>query len=280
MNAQAALDARALRIRARRDVSTALTGAYRSAFRGHGLTFEELREYSPDDDVRAIEWNATARMGRPITKRMREERDLVVALLVDVSDSLDFGYAGTTKRAAARRVAAALAFAAARAQDRLALGVFAGELLVEVAPAAGPHQLERVLRGLARHASSTATDPRTALQWASDTLPRHSVAIWISDFLFPDPGAALRQCAARHELVALRLRDRSDELPRGVAPVRVRGREGGDRGLWRAPESATDTPLPTRTLRALGVDVGELWTDQRLIGGLHRFFDRRAGARA
>ena len=85
IRSDAARASRALRVRARRDVSTSLTGAYRSAFRGQGLTFEELRDYAPGDDVRWLEWNATARMGRPIVKRMREERDVVVALLVDLS---------------------------------------------------------------------------------------------------------------------------------------------------------------------------------------------------
>jgi len=104
--------ARSLRIRARRDVTTSLTGAYRSAFRGQGLTFEELRDYAPGDDVRWIEWNATARLGRPIAKRMREERDLVLALLVDVSPSLDHGTGDSTKQDAVRRACAALSVGA------------------------------------------------------------------------------------------------------------------------------------------------------------------------
>ena len=119
MNEEVAGIARRLRVRARRDVTTSLTGAYRSAFRGQGLTFEELREYAPGDDVRWIEWNATARLGRPISKRMREERDLVVALLVDVSASLDCGAGEGTKLDSVRRAAAALAAAEGQTSDAI-----------------------------------------------------------------------------------------------------------------------------------------------------------------
>ena len=120
MKEQAVLDARALRIRARRDTSTLLAGAYMSAFRGPGLTFEELRDYVPGDDVRWIEWNATARLDRLIVKRMREERDLVLALIVDLSASLDFGFAGHSKRDAARRAGPGRAHPGRRRNQRAA----------------------------------------------------------------------------------------------------------------------------------------------------------------
>jgi uncharacterized protein (DUF58 family) len=113
----ARLDARRLRVLARRDVATGLVGAYRSAFRGRGLIFDELTDYEPGDDVRWIEWNATARFARPIVKRMREERDLVVGVLVDVSSSLSFGSNGVGKRVSVLRAAAALAAAAVEARS-------------------------------------------------------------------------------------------------------------------------------------------------------------------
>ena len=143
MRTQASRDAQALRVRARRDVSELLAGAYRSAFRGRGLVFEELRDYNPGDDAGWIEWKATARLGRPIVKRMREERDLVLALLVDVSDSLDFGLPGQTKRLAVQRTAAALAAAATRAQDRIALATFASGLRDTVRPAGRSRNIAR-----------------------------------------------------------------------------------------------------------------------------------------
>jgi uncharacterized protein (DUF58 family) len=281
----AALDARALRLHARRDVSTALAGAYRSAFRGRGLTFEELREYSPGDDIRSIEWNATARLGRPITKRMREERDLIVCLLVDVSASLDFGYGGSTKLAAARRAAAALAAAALFANDRVALVTFADGVVGSLAPSAGPLQLERIFQTLAEAPPSAATRPGPALEWAVTRLPRHAVAILISDLLFRDPGVSLRQCARKHELVVLRVADPADALPRRCAPVRTLGAEGGRRRLLRARRGGQEpapigSPLGADAVRALGADLGTVWTGSRLVPSLQRFFEERAGRAA
>ena len=281
MNAELVPIARRLRIRARRDVTTSLTGAYRSAFRGQGLTFEELREYAPGDDVRWIEWNATARLGRPIAKRMREERDLVVALLVDVSASLDCGAGGATKLESVRRAAAALAWAAIASQDRVALALFAGGLRTVLSPATGSLQRERVLHALDDLADDAHTDAARALDWAAEKLPRHSAVVLISDLLFPDPGPALRRCASKHDLVALCVRDVGDAPPAGLAPVRVRGAEDRRARVWRGGRTPPIAPpLRESTLRALGADYGELWTGPKLLPSLLRFFSERARRRA
>jgi uncharacterized protein (DUF58 family) len=276
----AQLDAHALRILARRDVVTGLAGAYRSAFRGRGLTFEELRDYVPGDDIRWIEWNATARFARPIIKRMREERDLVLALLVDVSNSLSFGSHGTTKREAVLRGAAALAYAAVAAQDRVAVMTFASEALERVGPGRGPVHLERILRALAEAGGGAPTDVAAALRWANRTLPKHSLVFIVTDLLFPDPGAVLRRCARKHELVVLRVADPADELPRNIAPVRAVPAEEGRRILLRAGRTPGPTArarsLGDEDLRRLGVDVGTLWTGRRLVGSLQQFLGLRA----
>lgn len=272
-------DARALRLRARRDVSTTLAGAYRSAFRGRGLAFEELREYQPGDEIRTIEWNATARLGRPISKRMREERDLIVALLVDLSPSLDFGSGGATKRGAITRAAAAIAAAALAANDRVALATFAADLIETLSPSSAPHQLERVVRALSAHPRVAHTDARPALDWAVHRLPRHTVAILISDGLFSDPGATLRRCARKHELCLLRVADPADRLPKRIAPIRGRGAESGRSLLLRRRRERVATSIDPRTLRRLGVEVGELETGRRLLPSLQRFFAERDVAR-
>jgi uncharacterized protein (DUF58 family) len=280
--AEAASLVRRLRVRARRDVTTSLTGGYRSAFRGQGLTFEELRDYAPGDDVRWIEWNATARLGRPIAKRMREERDLVLALLCDVSPSLACGSEDATKQDALRRACAALASAAIASQDRVALALFGDRLERVLSPGTGALQRERVLRALEVTAWTERTDAGPALDWAAEKLPRHSVVVLLSDFLFPDPGAPLRRCASKHDLVALRVRDPSDDPPPGLPPVRVRAAEGRRARLWRRArdaERALTPPVAERALRALGADYGELWTGARLLPSLLRFFEDRARRR-
>ena len=245
------------------------------AFRGPGLIFEELHDYVPGDDVRWIEWNATARLGRPIIKRMREERDLVLALIVDLSDSLDFGYGAHTKRDAVRRAAAALATAAIRARDRVALASFSNGLLETLPPATGPLQLVRVLYALEHPGDRGPTQAQPAFAWAADTLPRHSVIVVLSDLLFSDPGEALRRCARKHDLSLLRLLDPADTRPVRSAPVRVRSAEGGRTSVWGAPQRFAGS-VSDEKLRALGADVGGLWTGPRLIPSLQRFLERHA----
>jgi uncharacterized protein (DUF58 family) len=275
---QAQRDAHGLRVRARRDVSELLAGAYRSAFRGRGLAFEELRDYNPGDDAGMIEWNATARLGRPIVKRMREERDLVLGLLVDISDSLDFGSGGETKRGAACRAAAALAAAAVASHDRLALATFGAGVQQSLRPAAGALQLERAFRALAQRGGGEHSDAGAALAWATDSLPRHAVVILISDLFVSDPGAALARCARKHDLVVLRVVDPADTPPKRCAPIRVRGAEGGRRTTWRPRRrDLAIHALDEHAVRRRGADYGEIATGPALIGSLHHFFERRSG---
>ncbi len=282
MRAQALRDAQDLRVGARRDVSALLAGAYCSAFRGRGLVFEELREYQPGDDASTIEWKATARLGRPIAKRMREERDLLVALLVDASDSLDYGYAGETKRAAVRRAAAAIACAAVRSQDRVALATFSDPVHDTLRPAGGAVQLERVFACLAAETPGRRSDARPALAWAIDTLPRHALVILISDLFLPDPDPLLARCARKHDLLVLRPVDPADGPPRRTAPVRVAPLESGRRAVWRPrrADRAVRTALCEADLRRRGADYAEIGTGERLVPGLQRVFEKRAGGAA
>lgn len=279
MRAQALRDAQGLRVRARRDVSALLAGAYRSAFRGRGLAFEELVDYQPGDDASAIEWKATARLGRPIVKRMREERDLLAALLVDVSDSLDHGCGGETKRAAVLRAAAALACAAVRSQDRVALCTFSDHLHDSLRPSGGAVQLERVFACLAEAGRGRASDARPALAWACDTLPRHALVVLISDLFLPDPEPLLARCARKHDLLVLRPADPADRLPPRIAPVRVAPAEQGPRALWRAQRRGRE-PLSEEHVRRRGADYAEIGTGDRLVPALQRVFERRAGGAA
>jgi len=284
---------RTLRIQARRDVSSLLAGGWSSGFRGRGLAFEELREYEPGDDASLIEWNATARLGRPIAKRMREERDLAVALLVDESESMVHGRDASSKFWAARRAAAALAVAATRARDRVALATFGARIHTALEPDGHARQLERILRLLevprarddeqGRGASHTDLTP--VLEWAIDRLPRHSVVIAISDLLCPHPGGLLAHCARKHDVIALRLGDPADALPRRTAPVRVQGAEDGVRSLWRSRGRAAQRAripggLTDAELRSAGVEVGQLLAGDDLLGTLHRFFGDRGRRRA
>src|SRR5450432_557813 len=128
---------RQLEIRTRRMVNDSLAGEYHSVFKGRGMDFDEVREYSPGDEVRTIDWNVTARAGRPFVKQFHEERELVVWILVDVSASGDFGSGATTKRALEAELACLLALSAVRNNDKVGLIMFSDRLEAQVAPAKG-----------------------------------------------------------------------------------------------------------------------------------------------
>ena len=137
---------RQIEIRTRRLVDETLAGRYHSVFRGRGLDFDSVREYVPGDEVRTIDWNVTARAGRPFVKQFHEERELVVWILVDVSASGDFGSATTTKRELAAELACVLALSAVRNNDKVGLLIFSDRIETHVPPAKGRAHVMRVVR--------------------------------------------------------------------------------------------------------------------------------------
>ena len=178
---------RRLHLRARRLVQTLLGGEYHSAFKGAGLSFEEVREYQPGDDVRAIDWNVTARSGHPFIKRYVEERELTLLLVVDVSASQRFGTGLLTKGAAAAELAAPDAFPCAVSNnDRVGLVAFSSEVEALVPPNKGPRHVLRLLRDiLAFEPKKTGTDLAAALDYVVKVQRRRAIVFAISDFLAP-----------------------------------------------------------------------------------------------
>src|SRR4051812_28029 len=205
---------RRLRFRVRPGAVSLLSGAYHGARPGIGLTFAELRAYEPGDDVRHLDWNVTARQGRPYVRRFVEERSLVLWLLVDVSASLRFGPEGKTKADRASQAAALLATAAIQNGDRVGLALVSDRVEAELAPAGGTRHLARVVRALV---ATPATSRRTALGVGLARLgrsTRRALVVVLSDFLTPEPLAMWRQASRRHQLIAIRLVDpREDALP-------------------------------------------------------------------
>ena len=137
---------RHIEIRTRRIVDHLTAGAYHSVFKGRGMEFEEVREYEPGDDVRAIDWNVTARFGHPYIKKFVEERELTVFLLVDISGSGDFGTTGRTKNETAAELAALLAFSAIRNNDQVGLMLFTSKQELFVPPRKGRRHVLRLIR--------------------------------------------------------------------------------------------------------------------------------------
>ena len=177
---------RSIEIRTSRMVSDVLAGQYRSAFKGRGMEFEEVRPYLFGDDVRSIDWNVSARVGEPHVKVFREERELTVMLAVDLSGSLSFGTRSQLKRELVAEVAATLAFSAIRSNDRVGMLLFTDQVEAFVPPKKGARHVLRIVRDLLAFApEGRGTDIATALDELNATLSKRSVVCVVSDFLSP-----------------------------------------------------------------------------------------------
>jgi uncharacterized protein (DUF58 family) len=214
---------RHIEIRTRRLVNDSLAGEYHSVFRGHGMNFDEVREYVPGDEVRTIDWNVTARAGRPFIKKFVEERELTLLLLVDVSASGDFGSGAQSKREMAAELASVLAFSAVRNSDKVGLILFTDRIELYVPPRKGRRHVLRLVREiLGFEPKHRGTDLAQALDFTNHVLNHRAIVFLLSDFQSPEePDAALaslrraiRQTNSRHDLVAMHVHDpREEALP-------------------------------------------------------------------
>jgi uncharacterized protein (DUF58 family) len=212
---------RAIQIRTHRLVNTALSGGYRSTFRGQGIEFQEVRPYQPGDEVRSIDWNVTARTGETHVKTYAEERELTLELAVDTGPTMDFGSRRWTKREAAAQVAALLAYVAIQAQDRVGLTLFGDKRHLHLPSRKGAKHILRIVREvIAAPATLGRTDLAALLENELRTLHRRSLVFVISDFLdgdeLRDPPwrEKLARLALRHDVIAVRVVDPLEiELP-------------------------------------------------------------------
>jgi uncharacterized protein (DUF58 family) len=293
--------ARLLLVRSRCEATGLFAGNYTSAFRGGGLEFDESRPYVPGDDVRNIDWNATARSAEPFVKLFREERNQTLLFALDVSASMRFGSTGTTKAATAAHALALMAAAAGRAGDRIGLVTFDGTLRASVPIGRGGAHGLRVIRTAVEAAGATRGTTRLSagLRALHTAGRRHCVVVLISDFrdpelLSPDggsePAGALAELARRHDVVAAVVVDpREEELP-DAGPLRVADAErpGGtwviDTGSRRARERYRAAGAAWRRrlaveLRRGGADPVWLRTDRSPLFTLGSFFRERAARR-
>src|ERR1700729_2787045 len=173
---------RELEIRTRRMVDDSMAGAYHSVFKGRGMDFDEVREYTPGDEVRTIDWNVTARAGRPFVKKFTEERELTIFLLVDISASGNFGSGSLSKRDLAAELASVLAFSAIRNSDKVGLLLYTDQVEKYLPPKKGRRHVLRVVRDILHHTPERiGTDTVKALDVANRLLHRRAVVFLISD---------------------------------------------------------------------------------------------------
>jgi uncharacterized protein (DUF58 family) len=267
-------------------VQDLFAGQYHSAFKGRGMEFEEVREYQPGDDVRTIDWNVTARTGRPFVKNYREERELTVLLVVDVSASQDFGTRAQLKRELIAELGATLAFAAIQNNDKVGMVLFTDRIERAVPARKGPRHVLRVVRELLYHEpTGRGTDVGAALEYVSRVLRRRAVVFLISDFFAPEFRGPLRIVRHRHDLIPVIVRDaRERALPR-VGYIELVDPESGQRRLvnsasraWREryAELARRRDETLRTeFRRLRIDPLEIATGDSFIEPLRTFFRRR-----
>jgi uncharacterized protein (DUF58 family) len=208
-------------IRTRRTVNTLMAGQYKSVFRGVGMEFEEVREYTPGDEVKSIDWKVSARLGKPFVKRYREERELIVMLLVDLSASGRFGTRQNAKREVAAETAAILAFNAIRNNDKVGAILFTDQVERYIPPKKGSGHVWRVIKEIFTHPPQhTGTDISTAVGFLGRVCRKRSVAFVISDFILPSGGEVvdrqMRSTARKHELINVLVSDPGEfDLPPG-----------------------------------------------------------------
>ncbi len=301
---------RQIEIRSRRLVADSIAGQYHSAFKGMGMDFDEVREYQPGDEVRTIDWNVTARMNHPFVKKFREERELTVLLMIDLSASGLFGSVDQSKRELAAELASVLAFSAIRNQDRVGLVLFTETVEHYLPPQKGRRHVLRVVRDILCHRPTyRGTSVNGALDFARRVLPHRAVVVLVSDFL-PETqpsrseimahlkrkvlhsetlgrisAGALRQLSRRHDVVAVQVVDPYELVLPSLGRLLLQDAETGEVvevnthdqrrvHAFSARARKTQEELD-RLFRASGVDSLRVRTDESYERALADFFDTR-----
>ena len=284
---------RLLELRTRGLVNSLFAGEYRSVFKGQGMEFAEVREYQPGDEVRTIDWNVTARMRRPFVRQYEEERELTVMLAVDLSGSERFGTARRFKSELAVELAAVLALAAVRNNDRVGLVLFTDRVEQVVRPRKGRRHALRLLRDLlVAVPEGRGTSVAAAADYLGRLLTHKAIVMIVSDFADPALERPLKRLALRHDVVAITVGDPGEETlpdvglarfvdPETGAAVEVDTSDPAVRASFAAAVEA-ETTARARLLRRLAIDEVPVRTDRGYVEPLLHFFrarETRAGRR-
>ena len=277
---------RKIHVRTSHLVSDLFAGQYQSAFKGQGMEFSEVRHYLPGDDIRAIDWNVTARTGIPHVKRFVEERELTVMVLVDASASTRFGTVSQLKSEMAAEMAALFAFSAISNNDKVGLVIFSDRVELSLAPKKGTRHVLRVIREvLSFQAQHTGTDIAAALEHLNRVSKRRGVVFVISDFLDAGAGLALKIANRRHDVIGVVLDDPREWTLPDVGLMVFEDAETGERllvdtGSRRVRQAFARQAEEARRQRARllhGVDMDTIAvrTDRPYVEALLRFFRLR-----
>ena len=261
-------------------------GEYHSAFKGRGISFSEVREYQYGDDIRSVDWNVTARFNHPYVKVFEEERELTVMLLVDVSGSQKFGTHKMLKKNLITEVAAILAFSAIQNNDKVGVIFFSDKVEKFIPPKKNRKHIVHIIRELIElRPESRKTDFSEPLRYLTNAIKKRSIAFLISDFMGAPFTNSLRIASNKHDVVALKVYDKTEkELP-DVGLMRLKDAETGEE-RWVDTSSAAvreaylawqikQEKEMENTFRQCGVDYTDLATDEDYIRPLVQLFKRR-----
>ena len=260
---------RRLQLRLSRQVDAPFSGEYRSAFRGNGMEFEDVRAYVPGDDVRRIDWNVTARAGSPHIKEFREERELCLMLVCDVSASMRFGSEGVDKRRQQARISGALAYAAIRSGDRVGMLRFADGIEQFIPPKKGRGHVWRVIQSAFDVSTEgKGTSFREAVQHLQQGLSGRMTLVFVSDFLIPEAELQpLRTLALRHSVHAFVVHDPLEESLPQKGLFYLQDSESGGRTLVDVSHFAGERNIELRVerLQKLGIHARAVSTQVDII---------------
>jgi uncharacterized protein (DUF58 family) len=277
---------RRIQITAARQVTSAFAGHYRSVFKGKGMEFEEVRQYDPGDDIRSIDWNVTARMGYPHIKKFREERELTVMFLLDLSASCHFGTVRQLKNQLAAELCALLSFCAARNNDRVGLVCFTDRIERFIPPGKGTRHLLRIIReALYTKPQSRGTDIPLAVEYLNRMMKRRTVAFILSDFYGPGIEKSLTITAKRHDLIAVTLIDPAELNLPDVGLIQLDDAETGRSHLIDTSDETLRKDYNQkarmrsedrqRFFNSIQLDHVDVRTDTPYLPALIRFFTTR-----
>ncbi len=277
---------RSIQIKTSHMVTELMAGEYVSAFKGRGMEFNAVREYTPGDDVRLIDWNVTARMDQPFIKEYIEERELNVMLMVDVSSSGEFGSTGKFKNEISAEVASILAFAAIRNNDKIGLIVFSNKIEHYIPPKKGKAHVWNIIRTILNYQpEGRLTDLNIPLEYLLKIQKRKCIAFLISDFQATNYETNLKLAKQKHDLVAISISDpREKDLPK-IGLINLRDSESGETLLVDTNDREMTKLLTSyerekrgkfkKLFRSVGVDTIEIDTAGSLVEPIIRYFKIR-----
>lgn len=275
-----------IEIRTRGLVDSFFGGEYHSSFKGRGMTFSEVREYQPGDDVRLIDWNVTARSGNPFIKVFEEERELTVFLLVDISSSGSFGSENYLKKTVGAEIASVLGFSAIKNNDKVGLILFSNDIVKYIPPKKGKSHVLRVIRELLyTNSEGRGTSIGNALDFVMKVSKRKSVVFLLSDFIDENYWDSLKIVNRKHDFVGIKISDPFEVNFPNVGMVKAEDPETGS-VFWIDTSNYSDLKnmndlnrkkvdsFLKRTKKS-GIDIVSISTSNDYIEPLMKFFKKR-----